>query len=116
MDGIISSFFLWKPESEKAEFFWNELDYEKIGLTNTSQCDLGVNFIDGLPGPVGHEHHVGDVGAICGAFHTYTFEWTPDYVRWTMDGVELHKMTGQIVKEFNGNASTGMQFRFNVWP
>lgn len=116
MDGIISSFFLWKPESEKPDVFWNELDYEKIGLTNTSQCNLGLNLISGLGAPVGNEHHIGDVGAICGGFHTYVFEWTPDYVKWTMDGVELHRMTGPIIEEFNGNATMGMQFRFNVWP
>src|SRR6188768_2156939 len=27
-DGVISSFFLWKPGSEVAGTFWNELDFE----------------------------------------------------------------------------------------
>merc|ERR1719401_2160209 len=53
---------------------------------------------------------------ICTRFHTYAFEWTPDYVRWSVDGIEVRNMKGPIVEEFNHNVADGMEFHFNVWP
>jgi hypothetical protein len=44
-DGVISSFFLWKPGSEMAGTFWNELDFEKLG----ADCRLQTNPLYGLP-------------------------------------------------------------------
>jgi len=113
-DGVISSFFLWKVDSWKDNFYWNELDFEKIGLEN-GECNLGLNLINGYPGPNSNEKHVG-ARPICSKFHDYSFEWTPDYVRFVVDGVELHRVTGWGLNEFNENAGAGMQFRFNVWP
>src|SRR5689334_4343230 len=43
-DGIISSFFLWKPGSEMPGIFWNELDFEKLG----ADCRLQTNPLYGL--------------------------------------------------------------------
>lgn len=34
-----------------------------------------------------------------GDFHVYTFEWTPDAVRWLVDGNELYVKTAQSVKD-----------------
>jgi len=109
-DGVVSSFFLWKPESEQKTVYWNELDFEKLGM-----CKMQLNLINGMPGPKGHEEHV-DLSQICTAFHTYAFEWTPDYVAWSVDGVEVRRETGWNVEEFNLNAGNGLQLRLNVWP
>ena len=34
-DGVISSFFLWKDESEKDDASWNEIDIEVLGCSPT---------------------------------------------------------------------------------
>src|SRR4029079_5419298 len=44
-DGVISSCFLWKPGSEVAGTFWNELDFEKLG----ANCQLQTNPLLRLP-------------------------------------------------------------------
>ena len=44
-DGVISSFFLWKPGSEVAGTFWNELDFEKLG----ADCRLHPLVLEAEP-------------------------------------------------------------------
>ena len=51
----------------------------------------------------------------CSAYHTYTFEWTPDYIAWFVDGTQLRQETGAVVAEYTQNASQGMAIHFNVW-
>jgi hypothetical protein len=110
-DGVISSFFLWKPGSEVAGTFWNELDFEKLG----ADCRMQTNPLFGTP--------VVDRGAIasvtsdlCGEYHTYTFEWTPSYIAWLIDGVEVRREVGEVAAAFEQNAAGGMQIHFNLWP
>ena len=45
------------------------------------------------------------------AFHTYGLEWTPNYVRWTVDGVEVRKTEGGQVSQLTGTQG----LRFNLW-
>lgn len=51
-----------------------------------------------------------------GTFHVYTYEWTPEYIAWSVDGVEIRRETGEVALGFEDNAVEGMQLRFNVWP
>ena len=76
-DGVISSFFLWKPGSETAGTFWNELDFEKLG----ADCRMQTNPLYGAP-VVDHGRVESVSGDLCGDYHTYTFEWTPTYIAW----------------------------------
>ncbi|CAE7590945.1 unnamed protein product, partial [Symbiodinium pilosum] len=116
-DGVVSSFYLWKKGSEKSDVFWNELDFEKRGTMCDGICKLQANFIDGMPGPEDHEKTVDPAKFnICGGFHTYAFEWTPSEARYTIDGVEVQKITGPRLEEFNRNVGEGLEFRFNLWP
>lgn len=115
-DGIISSFFLWKDGSEMSDVFWNELDFEKL----RANCELETNAIYGLP-EASHNAVFAPPPELspidlCGAFHTYTYEWTPDYIAWQIDGVEIRRETGATATAFRDNASQGMQLHFNVWP
>lgn len=110
-DGVVSAFFLWKDGSEKAGTFWNELDFEKIG----ADCRLQSNAIYGNPGA----NHTGThtmQGDLCGAYHTYAYEWTADTVTWLLDGAVIRKDTGATAQAFAENATGGMQFHFNLWP
>lgn len=110
-DGVVSSFFLWKDGSERAGVFWNELDFEKLG----ADCHLETNAFFGSPGAVHIERHL-DLETLCSDFHTYTYEWTPEYIAWLVDGVELRRETGATVDAYAENATAGMQIRFNIWP
>jgi hypothetical protein len=53
---------------------------------------------------------------LCGAFHVYTMEWTPEAIVWLLDGNELRRETGDAPAAFAANAPNGMQIRFNIWP
>lgn len=110
-DGIISSFFLWKPGSEMDGIFWNELDFEKLG----ADCHLQTNPLYGAP-VADHSEVVETTQDLCGAFHTYAFEWTPTYIAYLIDGVEVRRDIGEVATAFANNATEGMQIHFNVWP
>jgi beta-glucanase (GH16 family) len=110
-DGVVSSFFLWKDGSERPETYWNELDFEKLGAT----CFLETNAFYGkpqVPNPLRHPEQMD----LCTEFHTYTYEWTPEYIVWLVDGVEIRRATDAAVTAFAENATAGMQIRFNIWP
>jgi beta-glucanase (GH16 family) len=111
-DGVVSTFFLWKDGSERAGTFWNELDFEKTG----ADCRLHTNPNFGLP-LVDHSRIEPLMGNLCEDYHTYVYEWTPDYIAWSVDGTEVRRETGATAAAYADNASTqGMQIRFNIWP
>jgi endo-1,3-1,4-beta-glycanase ExoK len=110
-DGVISSFFLWKPGSEVAGTFWNELDFEKLG----ADCHLQTNPLYGAP-VVDHSEIAALDADLCGEYHTYTFEWTPTYIAYSVDGIEVRRDQGEAAEAFAVNAASGMQIHFNVWP
>lgn len=111
-DGVVGAFFLWKDGSEAAGAYWNELDYEKID----ANCTLQINSIYGAPS-VQHQQIVSGFNDLCSAYHTYAYEWTPDHIAWSIDGQEVRRDTGAGAQAYANNAvSTGLQFRFNIWP
>lgn len=109
--GVVSSFFLWKDGSEVEGTFWNELDFEKL----EAACFVETNTIYGNPVGLHSERH--NLAAdLCGSYHVYTYEWTPEYLSWEVDGVEIRRETGDVVQAYAQNTASGMQLRFNVWP
>src|SRR5215510_569725 len=87
--GVIGSFFLWKDGSEVEGTFWNELDFEKL----EAECRVETNTIYGNPMGLHSQRH--DIAAdLCATYHVYVYEWTPDYLAWTVDGVEIRRETG----------------------
>ncbi|RYZ04493.1 MAG: glycosyl hydrolase family protein [Myxococcales bacterium] len=111
-DGVVSSFFMWKDKSEQTGVFWNELDFEKLG----AECRMETNPIYGLPSANHSQKHTLALD-MCGAFHTYTYEWTPEAVVWLIDGQEIRRDVGATPQAFAENAATaGMQIHFNLWP
>jgi hypothetical protein len=107
----VSSFFLWKDGSEVSGTFWNELDFEKLD----ADCHLVTNAFFGNPGGV-HTQPAPLSQDLCGEFHTYKYEWTPESIAWFVDDVEVRKETGDTAVAYAENATAGMQLRFNVWP
>ena len=107
-EGVVSSFFLWKDGSSSTTS-WNELDFEKTNAT----CRLQTNIWTGT----GTQSAEIDTPAfnICAGYHTYAFEWTPDYIAWFIDDNQIRKVTGASVAEYTQNAAKGMAMHFNVW-
>src|SRR5688572_21234220 len=84
--GVVSSFFLWKDGSEVSGTFWNELDFEKLD----ADCHLVTNAFFGNPGSV-HTAPAALSQDLCGEFHTYKCEWTPESIAWFVDDVEVRR-------------------------
>ncbi|HEX2873858.1 MAG TPA: family 16 glycosylhydrolase [Polyangiaceae bacterium] len=111
-DGVVSSFFLWKDGSEQAGMFWNELDFEKLG----ADCRLETNPIYGKPSANHSQRHALALD-LCGVFHDYVYEWTPEAIVWRVDGQEIRRETGATAQAFAENAGQiGMQIHLNLWP
>ncbi len=109
--GVVGSFFLWKDGSEVDGTFWNELDFEALD----ANCQLKTNAYYGNPAVV-HSQTAAVTADPCGGFHTYAYEWTPDYIAWLVDGVEVRRETGDTAAAYRDNTADGMQLRFNIWP
>lgn len=107
-EGVVSSFFLWK-DGNSSTTSWNELDYEKI----KAACQLQTNIWSGTGTQSAQLPSI--TGDLCGSYHTYTFEWTPDYIAFFIDGTELRRETGSVVAQYTQNAAQGMAMHFNVW-
>ncbi len=107
-EGVVSSFFLWKDGSSSTTS-WNELDFEKTNAV----CKLQTNIWTGK-GTQTPQVKTPSFD-VCGDYHTYAFDWTPDYIAWYVDGAQIRKVTGPSVAEYTQNASQGMAMHFNVW-
>ncbi len=111
-DGVVSSFFSWKEGSEQTGMYWNEIDFEKVG----ADCRLETNPIYGKP-PANHTQRHALGLDLCGSFHTYAYEWTPEYIAWRVDDQEIRRETGAAAQAYADNAGQpGMQIHFNLWP
>jgi len=107
--GILSTFFTYKNGSELSGEFWEEIDLEVFGKNNatTFQSNIITN------NPKKYSEQVHNTGfSMADGYHTFTLEWTPDYVAWYVDGVEMRKTQGsQQVRELTNPQS----LRFNIW-
>jgi MYXO-CTERM domain-containing protein len=108
-EGVVSSFFMWKDGSSSTTS-WHELDFEKVNAT----CRLQTNIWTGTG--TQSELFIMPAFDICADYHTYAFEWTPDYIAWFIDGAQVRRVTGASVTEYTQRASQGMTIHFNVWP
>jgi len=114
--GTVSSMFLYQNGSEITDGRpWVEVDIEVLGKSPGS---FQSNIITGKAGAqVTSEKHHQVNPAADQAFHTYGIEWTPNYVRWTVDGVEVRKtVKGQNDSKNQVENLKGTQgLRFNLW-
>lgn len=103
-EGMLSSFFTYYDSGGVG--IWNEIDIEILGRY---QNDFQMNTIT-----QGQTNHVGRYqmsSSPHAAFHTYAFEWTPEYVSWFVDGIEVLKQTGVHIQ----NLTHGQKIMMNVW-
>src|SRR6188768_2796071 len=92
--GVISTFFLWKPDSEKAPSVpWHEIDFEMGQASGDYQTQI---MTPGASPPLYRTEHVvahGLPARAYQAYFTYRIEWTPDYIAFFVDGNEVRRET-----------------------
>ncbi|WP_438013564.1 family 16 glycosylhydrolase [Sorangium sp. So ce315] len=107
--GILSTFFTYKNGSEESGAFWEEIDIEVFGKENAQKWQ--TNIITGTGTRVMDEEHHMEGVSLADGYHTYTLEWTPNYVAWSIDGREVRRTTGDQVASLKNPQS----LRFNLW-
>jgi beta-glucanase (GH16 family) len=103
-EGVVSSFFTYHEIEDSTG--WNEIDLEFIGRYNNT---LQLNVI--TPGQQFHirsQHLLFDPYS---DFHEYSFEWTPDYVAWFIDGAEVYRQSGEHISLLRYHQKIMM----NIW-
>ena len=118
--GTVSSMFLYHNDSYLgAPEPWVEVDIEILGKSPSS---FQSNIITGYgPGEdtknQSPEHHQ-ITPATNESFHTYTMEWTPDYVSWSIDGKEVRRTTknqNDPKNQVEDLKKREQGLRFNLW-
>jgi hypothetical protein len=104
--GLLSSFFTYY-DGTGLPANWNEIDIEIMGRYTEQQQ---FNVIS--PGQVNHVYsHTAPFNPHL-AFHVYSFEWTPDYVAWSVDGYEVYRQTGDHI----AGITRAQKIMMNIWP
>ena len=101
-DGVVSSFFTYTGESDGNP--WDEIDIEVLGKDTTK-----VQFNYYTNGEGKHEYMYNLGFDASEGFHTYGFDWQPNYIAWYVDGKEVYRATQNIPK-------TAGKIMMNVWP
>lgn len=103
--GISSAFFTFydMPGFDKN---WNEIDIEILGRYEN---EVQFNAIVGLHEM--HEHRKVLSFNPHNDFHTYSFDWTPDYIAWSVDGNEVYRQVGEHIKRMDAPQKIMM----NLW-
>ncbi len=103
VSGMLASFFTYYDAANP----WNEIDIETLGrYTNETQFTTIVptqNDTHVRRQPLAFNPHA--------AFHVYAIEWTPDYVAWQVDGVEVYRQTGAHI----GMLVKAQKLMMNIW-
>ena len=109
--GILSTFFTYKNQSEVEGNFWEEIDIEVFGKNNAEIWQSNIILGSTRPTIQSHEEHEVET-SLGDAYHTYVLEWTPDYVAWFLDGVEIRRINGTSTVTSLTNAQSA---RMNIW-
>lgn len=109
--GVLSTFFTYKNGSEVGATFWEEIDIEVFGKNNATQWQSNIILGSSRPTIQSEITHTADT-SLADAYHTYVVEWTPDYVAWFLDGVEVRRITGTSTVTSLTNPQS---LRFNLW-
>jgi len=103
-EGTLASFFTYNDNYPTTP--WSEIDIEILGRYTD---DVQFNTI--TPGQVNHVSHqyVNFDPAL--SYHVYGFEWTPNYVAWFIDSLEVYRQTGSHLTSLN----QPQKIMMNVW-
>jgi hypothetical protein len=104
-DGMLSSFFTYY-DGGGGIGNWNEIDIEIMGRYFDN-----VQFNTITPNQTNHVGHQPVLTSPHLDYHTYAFEWTPDYVAWFIDGIEVLKQTGAHIQTL----TRAQKIMMNIW-
>lgn len=108
-EGMLSSFFTYFDGTSTDPWStskWNEIDLEILG-----RYDDNIQFNTITPGQVNHVSHYPTKFSPNLDFHTYAFEWTPEYVAWFVDDVEVLRQTGDHIVTL----TKPQKIMMNIW-
>jgi len=104
-EGMLSSFFTYNDFATGPDQ-WNEIDFEILGRYTDN---VQVNTI--TPGQINHVRSQPVSFNPALDYHTYAFEWTPEYVAWFVDGEEFYRQTGAHISTLN----RAQKIMMNIW-
>ncbi|MBU1680206.1 MAG: family 16 glycosylhydrolase [Bacteroidetes bacterium] len=107
-EGVVSSFFTYHEITQSTG--WNEIDIEILGrYSDVAQFNVITP---------GQKFHIRNQYLNFNPFldyHTYAFEWTPDYIAWFIDGVEVYRQTGAHIQEMKHPSKLMMNIWNPIW-
>lgn len=108
-DGVVSSFFTYHaiPDGPLQRPHWNEIDIELIGK-NTDTLNLNIFIPGALQDATEEKVPINFLEE----FHVYSFEWTPDYISWFLDGKLIRTAKPHFAKALTHPQTIMM----NIWP
>ncbi len=124
--GSVSSMFLYyDPSYMLGEEPWNEIDIEVLG-TNPGmwQANLITREADDPETKKKHSKMTSETKTGFGFdatadFHIYTMVWTPEYISWEIDGVEVRRdvvgMETRLTHDQVAFMTHEQSLRFNLW-
>ena len=122
--GSVSSMFLYYDDSYRnGTYVWNEIDIEVLGkggsswqsniITREGDESIKKNTSSEEIHPFGFDATEG--------FHLFAIIWTPDYVAWEIDSVEVRRDSIGITRGTHADAdqvaflTEDQSLRFNLW-
>ena len=124
ISGTVSSMFLNYDNSyKKGEEPWNEIDIEVLGKSQTQwQSNIITREADPSISGTTNSESIHEFGFDATAdFHLYTIVWTPEYVAWEIDSVEIRRDTLGMTHGTHADAdqvkflTQPQSLRFNLW-
>jgi beta-glucanase (GH16 family) len=103
--GMLVTFFTFYDAPDFAQN-WNEIDIEILGrYPNEVQYNtiVGNHKMNEHRQVLEFNPHEG--------YHVYSFDWTPEYVSWSVDGKEVYKQSGEHIAAMN----KPQKIMMNIW-
>ena len=116
--GTVASFFTYWDGPDFVPEEWNELDIEIVPSVSHNPFSMNIIYGDGLDKKESHAYAQNFDPK--DDWHTYTLEWTPDYISWAVDGHEVRNIPTMdpAVHFINKEQSLRMNFwtpTFHSW-
>ena len=109
--GTVSSFFTYWDGPGFYQGGWNELDVEIVPSVESNPFSMNIIYGDGHNKLESHDYAHDFQPST--DWHTYEMSWTPDYISWAIDGMEIrHVPTTDAAVEFMQKAQS---LRMNFW-
>ncbi len=122
--GSVSSMFLYYDDSYRnGTYVWNEIDIEVLGKGGTSwQSNIITREGDESIKKNTSSEAIHEYGFdATEGFHLYAIIWTPDYVAWEIDSVEVRRDSTGLTRGTHADAdqvaflTEDQSLRFNLW-